>query len=260
MAFAAEPEAIEKARDLALKKNRVEAAATLRRALVESNTSAKARTKLTEALNQISNLFFTDKGQKVFESGQATMWDAPDLALARFRESLALEDQNLQVLNGVARVQILKQDCDGAIQTLQAARKLNPFYAESAVLEMRALVCKNNFEAFREKAKSAPVMDKWQEQFVQYLHAIDSHQQKSYKKSSDTLSKLASEQPQFPEPHWVQAKISAELGKDNEDSLQKYISLCKAVTARERKRFALEPRMCTNLKEAEDELAKKRVP
>lgn len=251
--------AIDQAHSLVLKKNRVEACAILSRAWGELPTNSKSRPKIVEALNQVSKMFFTDKGQKIFEAGQASMWDTPDVALSQFKEALALEDQNILILNNVARIQLIKQDCDGAIQSLQTARKLNPVAAEAAVLELRALSCKQNFETLREKAKTLPALDKWEEAYVQFLLAGDSAQQRSFKKAFETAFKLTEEHPQFPESYLLLGRIAPEVSKDPEPYLQKYISLCKAATAREKKKFALEPRLCAALKETEDELAKKKT-
>ncbi len=250
---------IEQAQKLALKKNRAEASDLLRHALEEESLSSKSRIKLTEALGQISKMFFTDKGQKIFEAAQSIMWDRPEIALTQFKEALDLEDQNIQILNNVSRLQLHKQDCDGALQTIQTARKLNPFASDSAVLELRALACKSSYESMREKARNMPSLDKWEESFVQFLLAGDWLQQKSTKRAYDAYLKLTEEQPQFPESYLMLSRAAVELGKDNEPFLQKYISLCKAVGPREKKKFALEPRLCANLKEAEDELAKQKT-
>ena len=85
----------------------------------------------------------------------------------------------------------------------------------------------------------------------------DSLLQKFSRKAFDAALKVTEEQPGFPEPYFVLVKSGTELNRDVEPYLQKYVSLCKAVTIRERKRYSLEPRLCLNLKEAEDELAKK---
>ncbi|HMN67101.1 MAG TPA: hypothetical protein PKC28_01050 [Bdellovibrionales bacterium] len=247
---------VEAAQSLAVQKKRQEASEILRKALAATPISLRTRAKLTEALNQITTVFFTDKGQKAFEAGQALMWESPDLALAQFRQALPLEDENIQILNHIARIQLQKQDCDGAVQTLLSSRRLNPYGSESAVLELRALYCQQRFDVLRESAKKLPALDKWQDAFVQYLLAQDLLQQKSFRKSFDAAMKLSEEQPSFPEPYWVLARSAMGLEKESEPWLGKYVSLCKAATPRDRKKFSLEPRLCANLKEAEDELAK----
>lgn len=250
--------AIEHAQSLALKKNRKDACAGLKEALSSTPAPAKnARARLTEALSQLSKVFFTDKGQKAFEAGQSLMFENPDRAMAQFRESLALEDNNVIVLAAMAKTQLMKQDCDGALATLEQARALNPAASEPAVLELRTRTCKQQFLGLREKSKQLPALDKWEEQYVQYLLAQELLEEKAAKKAFDVLAKVADEQPQFPETYFWLAKAGQELNKDNEPWLHKYISLCKAVTSKERKRFSLEPRLCAGMKDAEDELAKK---
>jgi len=242
--------AIEHAQGLALKKNRQEATASLREAIVQQ---PKAKAKLIEALQQISKVFFTDKGQKAFEAGQSLMFDNPDMALQQLKEALAQEDGNLAVLATIAKVQLAKQDCGGAEATLEKARRMNPFASEPAVLEMRTLVCQKNFEALRERTRLLPTLDKWEEQFVQYLNAQAGPPRKAY----DVLLRVTEERADFPEAYLQLARAEQALAREDEPALTKYISLCKAVTTKERRRFSLEPRLCQSLKEAEDELAKK---
>ena len=250
--------AIEQAQGLALKKNRQEACATLARTLVDTPAPSKvSRQKLSEALNSIAKVFFTDKGQRAYESGQSLMFENPDLAMTQLKEALALEDGNINVLSSLAKLHLAKQDCDGALQLTNKARLMNPLAGEPAVLELRALACQKNFAALTEKAKLLPPTEKWEEQYVQYLLAQSYLFDKLPKKAFDTLSKLVEEQAQFPEGYFYLAKAGNELEKDDETALQKYLSLCRALTVKERKRFSLEPRLCSNMKEAEDELAKK---
>lgn len=249
--------AVDQAQALALKKNRQEACALLQQSIKDTPAVSKNRPKLAEALNNISKMFFTDKGQKAYEAGQAAMWDSPDLALTHFRTALANEDNNIQVLNNITRVYLMKQDCDPALQNILNARKLNPLNGEAAVLELRAYACQKRYEVLREKAKDLPALDKWEAAYVDFLLAQDSFQQKSFRKAHDSLTRITETEPQFPESYLALARSGSEIGKDVEPFLQKYISLCKAVTVRERKKYSLEPRLCTGLKEAEDELAKK---
>lgn len=258
-AWSAEPvqNPIEQAQALAIKKNRLEASTVLLRAITALPSGAKSRAKMIEALNTIARVFFTDKGQKLFEVGQSMMFETPDVALSRYREALALEDNNILVLNSIARVQISKQDCAGGLATLKSSNAISPFYADTVVLELRAHVCEKDFEAFRERLKTLPPLDKNQEAFVQYLLAQDFLRQKMWRKANEILLKVSQEQPRFPEVYYSLLKAGEEMDHEDEGFAQKYVSLCKAVGPRERKQFALEPRLCANAKEVEDELAKK---
>lgn len=249
------PSPIEQAHALALLKNRQEASAVLIKAI--GSATPKSRVKLIDVLNTITKVFFTDKGQRMFEAGQAGMFDSPDLALGQFREALKLEDENILILDNIARVQLQKQDCAGALSTLKTARALNPFLPDPAVLELRALVCLKDYETFREKLKSLPAVEKGQEPYVQYLTAQDLLQQQMWRRATEVLSKVSEDQPRFPETYYFLYKASVGLENNGEAYAQKYVSLCKSLSPRERKQFSNEPRLCLNLKETEDELAKK---
>lgn len=246
---------IENAQSLALKKNRKEACALLNRAYQSTPSQIRGRGKILETLNHISKVFFTDKGQKLFEAGQVMLFENVDMALTQLREAQTLEDENILILSNIARAQIIKGECDGALLNLQMARSLNPFATEPAVLELKSLVCAKRFENFRDKAKSWSAGDKWDQAFVQYLQAQEHLRLNASHKAYELLIKVTDDFPQFPEGFYHLAKAGKALDKDAMPWLQKYSSLCKGVTFRERKRFGYEPQLCARVKEVDDELA-----
>ncbi|MGZ3722254.1 MAG: tetratricopeptide repeat protein [Bdellovibrionales bacterium] len=257
--WAADPisTAIEQAQSLALKKNRQEATAVLNKAIAAAAPPLRGRGKLIETEGAIAKVFFTDKGQRLYESGQSTMYDTPDAALNQYKEALTFEDNNILILDNIARVQLAKQDCAGAQATLQKVFAMYPFASEPAILELRTLICLKNFEAFRERLKALPTLEKGQEFYVQLLVAQDLLQQKMWRKASDILQKVAEEDPKYPETYYYLTKAGQELGHDIEGWAAKYISLCKGVALRERKHYSLEPQICAGTKEIEDVLSKK---
>lgn len=252
--------AIEQAQALAVKKNRTEACAILREALKNTPAPAKtARVRLGEALHNLSRAFVTDKGQRAFEAGRALMFENPEIAMARFREALSLEDQNVSVLASLAKLNLFKDACDEALETIERARGVNPYAGDVAVLELRALLCLKRLQDFRDRARQLPSLDRHEEQAVQFFTAQSWLREKNPKKAAETLTRLTEEMPQFPDGFLALARAEAELGHENQRWLKRYVTLCKAVTASDRRRYSLEPRMCSEIKEVEDELAK-RVP
>jgi len=253
--------AIEQAQGLALKKNRKEACATLNRTFTNTPAQMRGRSKLIETLQQVSKVFFTDKGQKLFESAQVMMFENPDMALTQLREAQNLEDENILVLANLARAQMMKQDCDSALVSLEMARSLNPHASEPALLELRALLCAKRYDTFREKLKAASApggtgnSEKWDQAFGQYLSAQEQLRQKSTSKAFDLLAKVTEDFPQFPEAYYYLARAGQSLERDAVPFLQKYSALCKGVTLRERKKFSLEPQLCVKMKEVDDELS-----
>lgn len=253
--------AIEQAQSLALKKNRKEACAVLNRTFVATPAQVRGRSKIIDTLQQVSKVFFTDKGQKLFESAQVQLFENPELALSQLREAQNLEDENILVLANLARAQIIKQDCDAALVNLDMARSLNPHAAEPALLELRALLCAKRFEAFREKYKLASAPggtgngEKWDQAFGQYLSAQDQLRQNASHKAFDILTKVTDEFPQFPEAYLYLARAGQALEKDSSAWLQKYSALCKGITLRDRKKYSYEPQLCNKMKEVDEELA-----
>ncbi len=247
--------AIEQAQALALKKNRKEACAVLNRAYKSTAPQVRGRSKLIESLNQVSKVFFTDKGQKLFESGQVLLFENPDMALTQLREAKNLEDENVLILANLARAQMIKRDCDAALVNLEMARGLNPHAPELAVLELRGLLCAKKYDLFREKVKSLNLSEKWDQSFVQYLMAQEQIRQNSSGKAFDALTKIVDEFPQFPEAYYHLASAARVLERETTPWLQKYSMICKSLTLRERKRFSYEPDLCTRVKEVDDELA-----
>jgi predicted Zn-dependent protease len=221
----------------------------------------RGRSKLIETLHQVSKVFFTDKGQKLFESAQVNLFENPELALGQLREAQGLEDENILVLAQLARAQIIKQDCDSALVTLEMARSLDPHSNEAALLELRALLCAKRYEVFHEKLKTASApgapgtSDKWEQAFGQFLSAQDHLRQNASHKAFEILAKVKEDFPQFPETYYYLAKAGQSLEKETSPWLQKYSSLCKGITLRERKKFSLEPQLCGRIKEVDEELA-----
>lgn len=247
--------AIEQAQTLALKKNRVEACTVLKRA-ISIQPAGATRTRMRDTLNELSRVFFTDKGQRAFEAGQSVLFENPDVALAQLREALRLEDGNVVVRTTLAKAYLQRNDCAAAQTELNAARELNPGDGDAAALDLRALVCQKNWELMRLRAKALPPLDAWQTSFVLYVQAQDWLQLGLATKANEALTKITTEFPKFPEPRYYLARAEGARGDSN---LRKYVSLCRALTARDRRAFALEPRTCTKQKEAEDELAKKSI-
>ncbi len=250
---------IEDAQKLTIQKKRREAAKLLNDSIEGGSFPLKSKSRFVETLRSITTTFFTDKGQRLFESGQSAMFENPDLALSRYREALAVEDENVLILNSIARLQLAREECGQALETISQAKTLSPYIYESALLELRALICQKNYEAFRLKLKNIPSVEKSQEYFVTYLAAQDMLQQKMWKKGGDLLLKVSEEQPRFPESYYWLNRVNTELEQGDDTFAKKYLSLCKTVSIRDRKTFALEPRLCAGVKEVEDELQNKNI-
>ena len=248
---------LEMAQALILKKQRQPACAKLQEIISSLPPSAKPmRAKMVAALNQFSKMFFTDQGQKAFEAGQSLMFENPDLAMGQYRDVLGSGRKS----NGThEHGQDLPYET-GLRWRARGAGKGAPgksFGRGTSAARDTRFNCQQHYEMIHDKVKALPAMDKWEEQYLQFLLAQDYLQSKSVKKALEVLTHLAEDQPQFPETYFYLSRAGTELNRDTDAWLHKYVSLCKALSGKERRRFSLEPRLCMNLKEVEDDLVKK---
>ncbi len=250
-------DAIEQSQKFMLEKNRQKALQVLNQSLEGLPQKSRSRARLLESVQQLSSTFFTDKGQRLFEAAQSSVFENPEVGMARYREALALEDNNLLVLMALAHAQLAKQDCSGALQTLGLARQLTAHLQEPQLLEMQAYICAGNYEMFRERFKQLSVVDKNLEYFAQYLSALDLIQQKMWQRAHGLLIRVTELRPDFPEAYSALHKVQRELGERENVFGENYLKLCKAVTVRERKLYSLEPRLCVHTKEVANELEAK---
>jgi hypothetical protein len=247
--------AIARAQDAAIRKDRAQASSILREALQHTG-SRTARQRIGEALAQVTRIFFTDQGQRAFETGQTALQDSPEAALPAFREALRLEDGNVAVRLGLARYHLVRQDCAAAASEVAEARRLDPLDGDAAALDLRVMICQHSFTGLREKVRRLPPLTKWQSSFVAYVQAREMLEQGANRRAAEALGRVVADFPRFPEARFYLSRADATRAS-GEDSLRRYVALCRSFTGRDRREFALEPRACVHQKEAEDELAKK---
>ena len=259
--YAAEPLAdstIQQAQAKALSKERKAACAQLVLGLEAAKAQPKVKAKLVEALDTISTTFFTDKGQKLYESAQSVLFETPEIAIARLKEALVVEDQNLLINLALARAHLAKGENALAGEAILRARETNPLSGDAAVMELRVLVAQKSFEALRDKLKSIPQpISKTNEIFVKQFTAQDFWDQQMTEQAYDLLLKNIELDGSYPETYYFLAKTGAELSKNTDEWTQKYVTLCKSIDAKTRRKYANEPKLCANVKELEDELQKK---
>lgn len=248
---------VELAQAKALLKQRKEACAILVGAIEANKAQPKVVAKLQDALDAISTTFFTDKGQKLFESAQAAAIDNAEIAISTLKEVRLLEDQNLLVNLALARIYIARKEYDAANEILTVSRQLNPRSQDALILSLKLNLAEGKFEVFRGRAVGLSALNKNQDIFLKQFVAQDYWHQQLTRKAFDLFQKISELEPAYPESYFFLAKTGQELGKNTEDWSRRYVSLCKNIDARTRRKYGNEPNLCGQVKEIEDELAKK---
>lgn len=238
---------IQEAQKAAVTKNRKVATNKLLNAIKAEHTP-KNKAKLMETLKSLADVFFTDQGQRLFETAQSMAYDNADTALARFNEALAMEDSNVVILLAMARVQLSKKDCTAAETTLQTAAEINPYDKTLRFLRAKTLLCQHKAADALALLKMDPV----DEPVSTVTLAAALYETGSEHEAMGLLQRTASKDASYPEAHYWIWKISDDKTDAAEDQGQKYIALCKNLNLRTRRKYINEPCLCGQTQEVED--------
>lgn len=240
---------IQDAQKAAVAKNRKAATNKILNAL-KVEPSPHAKSKLMEALQTLADVFFTDQGQRLFETAQSMAYENAETALARFNESLALEDGNVVISLAMARVQLAKKNCAAAETNLQAASEINPYDKTLRFLRAKALLCQHKAQ----DALTLLKMDTADDPVSNVTMASALYASGSTHEAKSLLQKTASRDSSYPESHYWMWKLSQDDGDTSDEQGQKYIALCKNLNLRTRRKYINEPCLCGQTQEVEDAL------
>jgi|GEM_PF-2581706 len=238
---------IQEAQKAAVAKNRKVATNKLLNA-IKSEHTPKNKAKLMETLKSLADVFFTDQGQRLFETAQSMAYESSDTALARFNEALAMEDSNVVILLAMARVQLSKKDCASAETTLQTAGEINPYDKTLRFLRAKSLLCQHKATDALALLKMDPV----DEPVANVTMASALYETGNEHEAMGLLQKTASRDASYPESHYWLWKVAEDKTDAAEDQGQKYIALCKNLNLRTRRKYINEPCLCGQTQEVED--------
>jgi tetratricopeptide (TPR) repeat protein len=136
---------IEKARNLTLQRDRLQASQVLQRAIQKEPKTSQAYKEMTRALDELMLLFYTEKGQSLFTQADAAADSNPKAAIDSYQSALRAEDGNVSVLKALSRAHLRLEECDKADTYIKQAEAMNPFSPEVKLLRLQALNCSGMF-------------------------------------------------------------------------------------------------------------------
>ncbi len=238
------------AQNLSLQKDRLQATQTLVRAL-RKEKSLVAKRELLSALTDLSEVFYSDKAQQIFESGESLRFDTPQTSVERYAEALKLEPGNVSVLRGLGRAHLALGACDRALDVAQQAMEMNPYPDDLQLLKAQALSCLAKTKDSRgvlEKIelRKSPLKFYFDVVKVQNLIFED-----KLGMAEEDLKKLLETDAKFPEAYYWMAQIKSKQKADSLEWNQKYVRLCQSLTPALRRKYNPEPRLCLEQKNAQ---------
>lgn len=231
-----------KAQNLALQKDRLQATRLLIRGVEKE--AGEGRKKLLAALKEISEIFFTEKGQQVFERGQTLRGAALPSAIEKLREAWALEVGNTVVGRALVRSLLQAGQCEEASELADKVLSYNPYSEELSLSLSQALICNG-------KVPDGLIILKRLEQrkgplrlYVETLKAQAALFDGKLDVASEHLRKAEDLDSLFPEIHYWRGQVLLKSKVDPRASLEKYVALCAKVEPKIRLKYEAEPRLC----------------
>ena len=242
---------IQKAQNLTLQRDRLQASQVLIRGLQRETKGSVAYRELARSLEDLTSVFYTEKAQSLFATAESLSEEKPRESIEQYQEALRVEENNLAVLKSLARAQLRLGDCDNADQNVKKAESANPYSPEVRLLRLQVLSCQKSTEALSEKlavkdAEMEPV-----EKYTKGFQIQDLLRKKEPKKAKAIETAWETQSPDYPEVFYWKWEISKQNGSVDRAAALKYLQLCQNMTPRKRKAFALDVDLCKG-KEAVD--------
>lgn len=245
---------IQKAQELTLAQNRQKMTQLLVDALEKEPRESKAFKELKRTLLSLSEMFYTEKAQRVFESGRSLAETDIASAIEKFSEALSLEPGNIKVVKEMTRGFLTKGECKKALEQTKEALLLNPFNTEIFLLRLQSKACLGSIEDF-EAELANPFVEK--ENIGLYLDIVEAQYHMSnekYQSAMEALERAKQKDAKFPEIYYWLSLVKQKLKVKPNLEVEKYVSLCKDAPAKVRSIYTYEPRTCRELKNMERQM------
>jgi len=234
---------IEKAQNLSLQKDRLQASQILVRALARETKGSSAFKSLAQALDELMTTFYTERAQSAFTAAESNLPLKPRDAIEGFTEALRLEDGNVTVLKALARTHLTLAECDKADGFVTKAEALDPYAPEILLLRLQVLDCSKAGEALTAKLFPTDLALNGLENFFRGLQIKDLLRRTEDKRAKALVSQWEAADASYPEVYYWKWMVSKTETPDR-TAARKYVELCQNLTPRKRKSYNLDVDLC----------------
>jgi hypothetical protein len=246
---------INKAQNLTLQQDRLQASQVLIRGIQRENRSSVAYKELVRTLSELTSVFYLEKTQGLFATGDSLLETKPREALDYFLEALKSEEKNALILKSIARLHLRVDECEKADLRVKGAEEIDPFSPEIKLLRLQVLACQKNPEQMG--IRLIPADLEGVEKFAYGLQMLDFVNRKELKRAKSLLATWETRSIDYPEVHYWKWQLSKQAGTVDRVAAAKYIQMCLNLTPRKRKTFGLDVDLCKRRGAAEAFLREK---
>lgn len=237
---------IAKAQNLTLQRDRLQTSQVLIRGIQSETRSSTGYKELLKALNELTSVFYTEKAQTLYATGESLSDTKPREALDHFQEALRAEDGNLSILKAMARIHLRLGECDKADKAVGSSEAVNPFSAEVLLLRLQTLDCQKNFAALNQRLTSLSPELEPLERYWRGLQIKEHIRQKDFKKAKQVLAAWEAQSMEYPEVHYWKWELARKSGASDRAAALRYVRLCQDMTPRKRKVHSVDVGLCSS--------------
>ena len=244
---------IQGARDKALERDRKGAMEDIVKALKKERRGSSSYNELQKNLDDIGEMFFTDKALQLFEAGRAVLFSAPIQTIEKSKEALALEPDHQLVQKNMALAQLYLGEAAKALAIAETMEQSNPLSRSVLALKLQSLVLLKKQEEFvallkvyETQSTSDPV--------IELARAKISCLDDKWRPALTFAERAKALDPNFPEPYLWIAKIKQKLEEPYQPALKRYVEICQKVNEAQQRKYEMEPSLCKEKATAEKQL------
>lgn len=246
---------ISAAREQVLKKDRVAALKILSEA-EKNEKSLKKRSEIQAEAKRIAKIFFTNDGQRAFELAESIRYSGQTGYLAKYEEAFAKEGPHAGIYLGMSLGHLVAKNCAKSLEMASAATDLIADMHEAQFLIWRSQLCMNPKEI--PSATLPQDVNGSVAAMRDALLASAALQRQELNGAENLARKSISADPKYPMGYyWLwQVKLKEGSGNNETEEAEKYLALCKEVTAEVRRKYYLDSDLCFDLVTAQEYLKK----
>lgn len=244
---------IEKAYNLSLQRDRQQALNILSGA-IHRETRPQAVNDLKKTVSEISNLFFSDKAQQLFEVGLSLRKTDLNQAFDKMSEASRIEPDNFLIVAELARLTIAKGECKQAQDVIRKHLQVITFDEDLKLAMAQAWACQKKWSEYNKLYDAAAVKKSNLAKFWYALEVDKDVDLESNAKAQENLANLKKADDKFPELFYWTWKADSVRNKPNMEAAQKYVMTCKNISANHYRQYMIDPMLCRRVSEVENEL------
>ncbi len=252
---------IDKAYNLSVQQDRPQALSILVAASKRESRRSSPPKELLAAIEEVANIFYSDKTQQLHELALSLKQNDPAGALAKLNEATRIEPDNFTVLLETQELLMAVGDCSGALKLGERMLEMNPYSDAARLHSAQAAVCIGKFDLYLTYSNSGggdlkgPLSIYWQMANVERLF-----KKAEFDAALEKTAIIEKQNSGYPEPSYWRWRIENEQKTKSEKSGQKYLSACRKLTPRQFRDLGTDPNLCRRVAEVENWLKKSHNP